>query len=1058
MVTSSFQNLPPNFTISQDKSHAVLSVPIEKSYNDDRSYRLIRLSNELEALLIHDANTDYSSAAIDVHVGHLCDPENLQGLAHFCEHLLFMGTEKYPKENTYSEDLSTHGGHSNAYTGADHTNYYFEVRSEFLEVTLDQFAQFFIAPLFDPSCTDRELLAVDSENNKNLQSDVWRISQLEKSLTNPKHPYSKFSTGNLETLRDNPIKQGLNIRDELLKFHEKHYSANIMKLAVLGRESLDQLSQWVVEKFSAVKNKNISVPTFEDNPLTENELLRQVFIKPVKEVHNLSMTLPFPDQRMLFRAQPGKYLSHLIGHEGFGSILSLLKKKGWANGLGAGTILVSGFGLYKIMIDLTESGLDVVIHVFQYIEMLRREGVQERIFREVEQLSEISFKFEEKSSPSRYVSNLSNSMHKPFPREWVLSGNSLIREYNPQLIHESIESLRPDKFILALISQSFTGLDQRERWYGTEYKVEALSDKLVQALNNIKLHNDLKLPSANEFIPTNFETHKIEVATPSKSPNLIKNTQFCRLWHKKDDTFWVPKASVNIKLRSPIAYVTPLNCVKTQLFTDLLKDALNEYSYNAEIAGLSYSLENEQEGLLLSIDGYNDKSQVLLEKIVIRMKNFEVDPQRFLLIKEQLQRSYKNALFESPHYHAMYYLSYVTQEKLWTNEEKLEALQDIKCEDITAFYPELLSQLHIESLIHGNILKDDAIIMLQKVEEILRPKALQPSQIVGQRSVIIPSGKRFIHQRNVFDSNEVNSAIEYYIQIGDLLDKELRSKLGLLSKIAYEPCFDQLRTKEQLARSLGFRVIVQSVKDTIHLENRIESFLIKLRKDIEEMSEQEYQHQVQSLISKKLEKPKKLFHETNRYWPQILSGNYDFEQANTDAEELRKIMKQDLLEFYDKFLDQTSPSYKKLSVHLRSQKTLPSKSLKNPVDVNHLHRCLSSHGLDSITVQVLQTFVNPQTNSELDGPDLEIILKNVLIDQTKSNENEIEELVKKLSKTYLNGDTSIVEEVKKDKERKLEEELELKLKKENEMIDNVISWKNQMNLGPTAKPVVPFQQ
>lgn len=73
-TTSIFKNLPSNFTISEDKSHAVLSVPIEQSDNDDRSYKLIRLSNELEALLIHDANTDKSSASLDVNVGYFCDP------------------------------------------------------------------------------------------------------------------------------------------------------------------------------------------------------------------------------------------------------------------------------------------------------------------------------------------------------------------------------------------------------------------------------------------------------------------------------------------------------------------------------------------------------------------------------------------------------------------------------------------------------------------------------------------------------------------------------------------------------------------------------------------------------------------------------------------------------------------------------------------------------------------------------------------------------------------------------------------------------------------------
>ena len=58
------------------------------------SSRLILLPNGMEALLISDPTTDKASAALDVRVGHLSDPEDLPGLAHFCEHLLFMGTEK----------------------------------------------------------------------------------------------------------------------------------------------------------------------------------------------------------------------------------------------------------------------------------------------------------------------------------------------------------------------------------------------------------------------------------------------------------------------------------------------------------------------------------------------------------------------------------------------------------------------------------------------------------------------------------------------------------------------------------------------------------------------------------------------------------------------------------------------------------------------------------------------------------------------------------------------------------------------------------------------------
>jgi insulysin len=68
-----------------------------------------------------------------------------------------MGTEKYPVENEYSAHLSAHGGHSNAFTAACNTNYYFDVNADHLESAMDRFAQFFISPLFLEDCTDREV-------------------------------------------------------------------------------------------------------------------------------------------------------------------------------------------------------------------------------------------------------------------------------------------------------------------------------------------------------------------------------------------------------------------------------------------------------------------------------------------------------------------------------------------------------------------------------------------------------------------------------------------------------------------------------------------------------------------------------------------------------------------------------------------------------------------------------------------------------------------------------------------------------------------------------------
>lgn len=67
---------------------------LERPALDDRSYRITTLSNQLEVLLIHDPKTDKASAALDVNVGSFSDWEDMPGIAHAVEHLLFMGTEK----------------------------------------------------------------------------------------------------------------------------------------------------------------------------------------------------------------------------------------------------------------------------------------------------------------------------------------------------------------------------------------------------------------------------------------------------------------------------------------------------------------------------------------------------------------------------------------------------------------------------------------------------------------------------------------------------------------------------------------------------------------------------------------------------------------------------------------------------------------------------------------------------------------------------------------------------------------------------------------------------
>ncbi len=132
-----------------------------------------------------------------------------------------------------------------------------------------------------------------------------------------------------------------------------------------------------------------------------------------------------------------------------------------------------------------------------------------------------------------------------------------------------------------------------------------------------------------------------------------------------------------------------------------------------------------------------------------------------------------------------------------------------------------------------------------------------------------------------------NSSIDYYCQVGDAADDQLRNELALLAHIANEPCFNVLRTKEQLgyivfsgsrssAGQTGFRVLVQSEKDSVFLETRIEAFLDYFQTYLNDLSDEEFDKNRQSLVDKRLEKPKNLYGESSRFWARIGDGYYDF--------------------------------------------------------------------------------------------------------------------------------------------------------------------------------------
>lgn len=991
---------------------------IEKSLLDDRSYRFFKLeSNNLHVLVINDPTTDRAAASLDVNVGSFADKKyTVPGLAHFCEHLLFMGTAKYPEENEYSSYLSKHSGHSNAYTAAEHTNYYFEVSSDYLEGALDRFAQFFISPLFSKSCKDREIKAVDSENKKNLQNDLWRMYQLDKLTSNPEHPYNGFSTGNYHTLHEEPISRGLNVRDVLLEFYKNQYSSNIMGLVVLGKESLDDLTEWSITKFSDIPNTNLPRPSYNGKLIyNAADLGKLTKAKPIMDTHKLELSFIIPDdQERNWECKPSGYFSHLLGHESKGSILHYLKKKNWVNELSAGGMKVcQGNSLFMVELELTPQGLskwqDIVVHVFEYLSMLNSQEPQEWLWKEISDMSKINFRYKQKQGTSSTVSKISNKLYQFTEDSYIppenLLNSSVVRNFNPVEIKKYGSYFNPDNFRLSLTSQDLTDLTEKEYWYGTEYSYEDIPFDLLKRVKSAGNNEGLHLPSPNKFIPQDFTVKGEKADRALGHPYLIYNSSKFETWFKQDDQFRVPKGHINLTIHAPTLSKSISTVVMGSLLSEMIDDELNEIKYYASIGGLSLHILQFRDGFSLKVGGYNDKLPEFLRQILEVFTAFKPKPDRFESIKFKVAQELKNFGYEIPYSQIGTHFLQLINELTYTDTDKFKVINSITFEDITKFAENLWSEgTFVQSLVLGNFDHSNAV----EVDRLIRDSFKKHKEInsaeekvreaIAFQSFLLEVGEHARYELPLQDANNVNSCLEYFIQVGrlDAENNRLRILTDLLATTIHEPCFNQLRTKEQLgyvvfsgyrlSRSyFGLRFLVQSERTCDYLEFRVEEFLKKFKnKNLgEELTEEAFAKFKQSLKNKKLTKLKNLNEESSRFWNAINDGYYDFTQKAKDAEELDSITREEFLTFFNDYFDvDNATKSSKLSVYLKSQKT-------PEVDESKLFASAIQNYIYKHDVPINSEVVDSILESK--GSDLTAVIDEI-IDRIQNGEEKIENL------------------------------------------------------------------
>lgn len=901
---------------------------IVTSPNDSRQYRHIRLQNQLDVLLISDPTTDKAAASLDVYVGSYQNPADRAGLVHFLEHMLFLGTSKYPDPGEYQRFISEHGGSHNAGTGLENTNYFFDVDAAYLEPALDRFAEFFSSPNFDAKYVDRERNAVESEYRLKIKDDGRRLQDVLQEQVNPLHPLSKFTVGNLDTLAN---WEGRPVRDELLAIYKKYYSANIMKLVVLGGESLDELQAMIEPRFAVVENADVAVDIHRA-PLFEPERLPMlVSATPLQNSRELSLSFPLPKMLPHWQKKPANYLAALIGHEGAGSLLDVLKKRGWAEALGAGVPLEDrGSALFSVDIALTPEGYkhqqQIVEMFFAWVALIREQGIESWRYAERAQLSNIAFRFQEKQNPVSYVSALSSMMQR-YPVSDVLQANYVMNEFDAELVTEISSLLNVDNLMLRLTAPE-VHTDQISVMYQTPYAVSEIAVSVQQQWRAPQVFAELSLPPANPYIPDNLEL----LAGTGDIPQLLTESKSITAWHFPDTRFGVPKAHIIAALETT-AMDSPEMAAAVQLYLAYIEDQLGASVYPATEAGLDFSLQPSNKGFSLVIGGYSDRQSALLADILEALKAPQWDQARFDRIQQTMVRELNNFQREYPFRQVVASL-YSMIKGQWTPLQKATAVNQLSMSELAELVENLTANLQLKVLISGNHSRQSAEEIVASLSSWTGLKESQPSQSVAklQRA----SRKEYRAQIPVDHSD---AAYMFYIQgRNDSLTE--RAHMLLIGEMLSAPFYTSLRTEKQLGyvvaafannhlRVPGVALLAQSSSvDEQALRSEFDQFLSGYSDQVALLNNADLNRYKTSVLSNLQETPKNLAELNRRFMESVGLGYRDFDFRDQLAEEVSRVTLSSLNDAFNTVVlndiralsvETAAPDQKNTAIDLRKQ-------------------------------------------------------------------------------------------------------------------------------------------
>ncbi len=899
----------------------------------ERKTMKIRLKNGLEAYLISDPAANKSAAALAVKVGSWQDPVKYPGTAHFCEHMLFMGSKKYPLEDGFFHMVADSGGSANAYTWTDRTVYGFSSNHKQFCQNLDVFAHFFIDPLFDPSAVSRELLAVNQEFAKNLENDGWRDWQILKEMGNQKHPNSKFSTGNEETLKVIPI-------DTLANWYRLHYSADKMHLVVYSNQDLSVLKEIVNTAFYEVPTANApSIP--QTNVLSEDQKGVIVYVEPICDVRQITFSWEMPAEIASdVDAKIPELIAYTLSYQGEGSLFEELYRESLAESVRADVLRMrNDQAILQFSIDLTKKGVasidQVIEETYGSIKLLEKNGVPHYVFQEMKKMGETNYKWQQRSDEFQFamssVSEMVDENLETYPYK-----SKVIQTIKPAAISLTLSQMKPRNTLITVIAPpSLTKVtpDRQEKWLGGKYCVVQMNEERLDFLTAITPNSRIDLPAPNPFLPGELVVKNSEQKPEQIKPQLLADDTFGKCYFMEDKHYLAPEIVMKFGLKSPAIKASARSCVMTDVATSLLNRKLITMTSEASRGGIHTYIRQEDLKLVFTIRGPGDKCGLVLNNITDGIKTLCPTRKEFELVKESLLSDYQNSQKALAFAQAKEMLDSIMYNNSFTGKDLSIALYNLNFEEYLLFNEELIQSAYVEGVISGNLSENDANSYWLSLKTSLNPSVYPVSEHNEVKVALISkdNGPYTISATSEMQGNASILMIQFpTTSIAKIASQEI------LSQVLWSSFFDTLRTKQQTGYITKAWIEEQDdkimlffgVHSTTHypqeLLARFELYLEEFVRNYEkEIPKERFNSLKETVITKLSKPPTNLSYKTGQLYFLAFNKNGDFEKRQRTIEAIKSLQYEQFKEDVASFV--TRNNTKRLAI-LVSGKTGREKS------------------------------------------------------------------------------------------------------------------------------------